>query len=245
MFDRNLPIISVATQEKIFNSRFLLIGCGLGSNIASLLARTGFQNFFLIDGDLVEDTNLNRQEFFQEEIGRNKAEVLATRIKKINPKIDVQISNKFLTENNELKKIAEWPDYIINTSDFSKGFFEFNILLSQKKKTIFCPFNVGTSSVVLVFDNSNLAIQHELNVSGLSDSQYFGLLLSKAKDYEVPESFLSIFALLQEGRIAYTPQLGLASNTTSAMIVYLTLESLSGKKINTFPLVNNINLNNV
>lgn len=245
MFGRNFPIISEETQARIKKVRVLFIGCGLGSNVAELFTRTGVENFYLIDGDDIEDTNLNRQEFFQKEIGRNKARVLSERIKKINPSASVRINENYINTKRDLEDIIDWPDFIVNTSDFTKGFFEYNVLGSEKNKTVICPFNVGFGSVVLLFNKSNISLQKEINIAGLSDSEYFSLLLTKARQYKVPEYFLPIFKKIQDGSISYTPQLGVASRLTSALIVSLVVRKLAGEDINVFPHVHTIDLKNV
>ena len=65
-------------------------GCGgLGSNAAMMLARTGFRRFLLVDFDAVEASNLNRQQYFPDDIGMPKAEALAAHLRRLCPAIDV------------------------------------------------------------------------------------------------------------------------------------------------------------
>ena len=64
-------------------------GCGgLGSNAAMMLARTGFRRFLLVDFDAVEASNLNRQQYFPDDIGMPKAEALAAHLRRLCPAID-------------------------------------------------------------------------------------------------------------------------------------------------------------
>jgi len=65
-------------QERLSNSRILCIGAGgIVSQIAPTLARKGVGELVLLDDDLVEASNLNRQRFYEKDIGRNKARALA------------------------------------------------------------------------------------------------------------------------------------------------------------------------
>jgi sulfur carrier protein ThiS adenylyltransferase len=65
-----------------------IIGCGgLGSNVASMLVRSGVGTLRLIDYDRVEEDNLNRQLFFREDIGRLKTEALADTLRRITPEV--------------------------------------------------------------------------------------------------------------------------------------------------------------
>ncbi|MGI8408694.1 MAG: ThiF family adenylyltransferase, partial [Pyrinomonadaceae bacterium] len=61
------PGIGKAGQEKLLNSRVLLVGCGaLGASHAEMLARAGVGNLRIIDRDFVEFTNLQRQTLYKE-----------------------------------------------------------------------------------------------------------------------------------------------------------------------------------
>lgn len=60
---------------------------GIGSNVAANLARSGFNHFTLVDFDLVEESNLNRQFYFADQIGRAKTEALAENLRRIAPNI--------------------------------------------------------------------------------------------------------------------------------------------------------------
>ncbi|MBF0387497.1 MAG: sulfur carrier protein ThiS adenylyltransferase ThiF [Candidatus Omnitrophica bacterium] len=62
---------------------------GLGSNICAILVRTGFKNLEVIDKDVVEASNLNRQDFTLTDIGRPKVECLKARLLNINPDLNI------------------------------------------------------------------------------------------------------------------------------------------------------------
>lgn len=75
---------------------------GLGSSIAVALARVGFGKLILADFDVVEPSNLNRQQYFIDQIGLPKTEALRSNLKKINPYVDVETQTvKVTTENVE------------------------------------------------------------------------------------------------------------------------------------------------
>ncbi|MFH0753301.1 MAG: sulfur carrier protein ThiS adenylyltransferase ThiF [Candidatus Omnitrophota bacterium] len=72
---------------------------GLGSNVAVILARTGFRHFEIIDKDTVEASNLNRQDFSLEDIGRIKVDALKERILSINPQAHLITHHAVWDEN--------------------------------------------------------------------------------------------------------------------------------------------------
>lgn len=62
---------------------------GLGSNVATSLARIGVGKLIIADFDLVEPSNLNRQQYFLDQIGRPKVEALKENLQRINPYVEV------------------------------------------------------------------------------------------------------------------------------------------------------------
>lgn len=64
---------------------------GLGSNCAMVLVRSGFRHLEILDQDVIEASNLNRQQYYVDEIGQPKVAVLRTRLLDINPDLDIQV----------------------------------------------------------------------------------------------------------------------------------------------------------
>ena len=84
---------------------------GLGSNVAMWLARLGVGHLLLYDFDKVELSNLNRQYYFLEDVGKYKAEALLTKLQQVNPYGDYQSKVARLTEANLEELLA--PAHII------------------------------------------------------------------------------------------------------------------------------------
>lgn len=73
---------------------------GLGSNCAVNLLRCGFSNLKIIDYDVVEKSNLNRQFYFYDQIGIPKVFALYENLKRINSSSNIEVFNKKIEENN-------------------------------------------------------------------------------------------------------------------------------------------------
>jgi len=73
---------------------------GLGSSVAIALARIGVGKLILVDFDVVEPSNLNRQQYFVDQIGKPKTEALLENLKRINPYVEYQIKTLRLTREN-------------------------------------------------------------------------------------------------------------------------------------------------
>lgn len=99
------------------SKRIGIIGCGgLGSNCAFMLARSGFRNFFLVDGDRVEPSNLNRQMFFPRHVGRPKAEALKELLLELSPGLKIQTGNAYYDPEAEPDLFREC-DYLLEAVD--------------------------------------------------------------------------------------------------------------------------------
>ncbi len=97
--------------------RIGIIGCGgLGSHCAFMLARSGFRNFRLRDGDAGEPSNLNRQMFFPRHLGRPKAEALKELLRELSPDLDIQAENSFYDPASQPAHFADC-DYLIEAVD--------------------------------------------------------------------------------------------------------------------------------
>lgn len=81
-----------------------IAGCGgLGSNIAISLARSGIGKLVIADFDIVEPTNLNRQQYFVKHLGMLKTDALKGLIADINPYVEVETVNRKINESNAIE----------------------------------------------------------------------------------------------------------------------------------------------
>lgn len=118
-FDRLGRLVGDPGMEKLFRSRVMIIGLGgVGSWAAESLARSGAGSLVLVDFDEICITNSNRQlHALQGLVGQKKAQVMAERIKKINPQCEVIPLVKFYNEENSAEVLAQKPDYIVDAID--------------------------------------------------------------------------------------------------------------------------------
>lgn len=93
-------IESVFPGNLMAKKKVICIGCGGSRPFLEMLARCGVGNFILIDGDIVEDTNIATQGTYISEIGKLKTEVIRDRIMDINPMAKVTCINEYL--DNEI-----------------------------------------------------------------------------------------------------------------------------------------------
>ena len=102
-------------QDRLSSGRVLIAGAGgLGSPCALYLAAAGVGCIGLADGDIVSLSNLQRQVIhYTTDIGREKVESAAEKMRKLNPEVEVRTYGTFLTEDNALEMVEEY-DFIVD-----------------------------------------------------------------------------------------------------------------------------------
>ncbi|MDX9694635.1 MAG: sulfur carrier protein ThiS adenylyltransferase ThiF [Bacteroidales bacterium] len=104
-------------KRKLKTKTVGIVGCGgLGSNCAVALARVGVGRLIIADFDKIEESNLNRQYFFWDQIGKIKSDTLKENIERINPELEVISHHVFIDESN-FKNLFNECDLIIEAFD--------------------------------------------------------------------------------------------------------------------------------
>lgn len=116
-YSRTGQLIGEEGLERLKESSVLIVGIGgVGSYAAEAVARAGVGSITLMDGDIVQPSNLNRQLVaLTSTLGRNKAEVMAERIRDIDPAADVTALARFYEEDDALDLTAF--DWVIDAID--------------------------------------------------------------------------------------------------------------------------------
>ena len=118
-FSRTQLLIGKEGINKLSASRVAVFGIGgVGGYVCEALVRSGVGAFDLIDDDKVCLTNLNRQIIAtRKTVGKYKAEVMAERMKEINPDVDIRIHKCFFLPENAEEFPFEEYDYIVDAVD--------------------------------------------------------------------------------------------------------------------------------
>ncbi len=113
-----LPDFDLHSQNKLYNSTICLIGVGgLGCAILPYLISCGVGKIIIVDGDVVEKTNLARQVLYNEnDVGRNKTDVVAEKMKMQNSDVSLEYFDEFISEIN-IENIISSVDLVIDGSD--------------------------------------------------------------------------------------------------------------------------------
>lgn len=117
---RTTALIGDEKLNKLINSHVLVVGLGgIGSFAAEFIARAGIGKMTIVDGDVVDPSNRNRQlPALSSTHGVSKADWMAERIKDINPEIELNIIKEFLSPEKAYEIVSLYDyDYIIDAID--------------------------------------------------------------------------------------------------------------------------------
>lgn len=149
LYARHTP----GVHDRIRKSSVGVMGLGgLGSMVAFALARIGVGHLLLVDFDLVDPSNLNRQNYFVDQVGLKKTEALRANLSRVNPYLRVETIDTVLTEQN-IPIIFEKVDVLAECFDSAemKATALRCVLTALKGK----PF-VGSSGVAGYGDNNQI-----------------------------------------------------------------------------------------
>ena len=118
-FSRTRLLLGEAALEKLAKCRVAVFGVGgVGGYVSEALVRSGVGAFDLVDDDQVALTNLNRQIIATHStLGRDKVEVMAERMRDINPAVDVRLRKCFFLPENADEFPFDEYDYVVDAVD--------------------------------------------------------------------------------------------------------------------------------
>ena len=140
-YARHLAIseFGIEGQKKLKAGRVLCIGAGgLGSPITMYLAAAGVGTLGLVDADVVEVSNLQRQLLFSEaDLGRSKLDAARERLQGINPHLEVRGYAERFTAANALKIAADYDVIIDGTDNFPTRYLSNDVAVWLKKPNVY------------------------------------------------------------------------------------------------------------
>jgi tRNA A37 threonylcarbamoyladenosine dehydratase len=154
-------LLGTAAVEKLNHSSVAVLGLGgVGSYVAEALCRSGVGNLLLLDGDVVESSNINRQlPALQNTIGHFKVEVMAERLRQINPECNIHLVGKFYKPGDfrrflgddgrfvlepELPGAVRYPDFLADAIDDTAA--KVDVLVTALKQNIPVISAMGTGN---------------------------------------------------------------------------------------------------
>ncbi|NLR91224.1 ThiF family adenylyltransferase [Flammeovirga agarivorans] len=233
-FSRNSFFIPEEIQKKLSQIDILLCGVGMGSVVAESLVRLGVCNLIIADGDIVELSNLNRQNFTSNDLNEQKVNSLEKRLLSINPKLKLKIVNKFLVKT-DLQALILTVDFVINTIDFDQpAFLECHTLCKKYKKYELFPINLGFGGCLILNTQSSPSWDDYYKSSDHNKIKMM-ILNDVVINNSFSEKMLIKFNEYKTSPPEHDPQLHSASLSCSILITTTIVSILLGENIKTFP----------
>ncbi|MTH99946.1 ThiF family adenylyltransferase [Roseibium sp. RKSG952] len=144
-----LPEVGDDGQKRLSRSRVLVIGAGgLAAPALPLLAGAGVGHLTVMDGDVVEQSNLHRQTLFTEkDCGRSKAEVAAQRCRELNREIEISDLNQSLTSENVANLVSK-HDLVLDCADSYAASYTLSDSCLELRKPLISASVLGLSGYV-------------------------------------------------------------------------------------------------
>jgi adenylyltransferase/sulfurtransferase len=148
-----LPTVDIAGQSKLLDTHVAVVGAGgLGSPVLQYLAASGVGELTIIDDDVVDETNLQRQVIHQmQSVGRAKVDSAATAIQLLNPEITIHPIQERLVEDNIDALLADADLVVIGTDNFASRYLV-NKYCRVQKRPMVSGAAIGTSGQLTSFN---------------------------------------------------------------------------------------------
>lgn len=237
-YSRNRIYLTPEEQEIIKDYPIILGGSGIGSIIAECALRLGFENITIIDGDQVEVSNLNRQNYTEEDVSTDKVSAIKKRLLSINKKANINVHNCFLTIDN-VEEYIDGHKIAINALDFTSDVpLVFDQICQKKNIPVLHPYNLGWGGLVTIIAPDGLALNSlEKPDEKFNEVKMVEYASSYLKFWRTPHDWIDelLEKYKNEKEILPPPQLPVASWTVAAMCAHLLFNIATDKKIKKFP----------
>lgn len=237
-YDRNRIYLTIEDQEIIKNYPIILGGSGLGSIIAECALRFGFENITIVDGDKVELSNLNRQNYTEDDIATTKVSAIKKRLLSINKNAIINVHDCFLTIENTEEYIGDHK-IAINALDFNSDVPLFFDEVCQKKNIpVLHPYNLGWAGLVTVISPDGLSLKTiEKSGQQFNELRVVEYISSYMKFWGEPQLWIDevLEKYMNEEEKLSPPQLAIGSWTVASMCTHLLFKIATNKEVKQFP----------
>jgi len=237
-YSRNRLYIDAKEQEIIKHYPIILGGAGIGSVIAECALRLGFENLTIVDGDTVELSNLNRQNYDETNVSSLKVEAIKSRLLSINSNANINILGTYLTEEN-IEQHVKGHKIAINALDFSSDVpLVFDRICQQNNIPILHPYNLGWGGIVTIITPDGLGLDSiEREKEKFNEVKMVEYVSSYMRFWGTPHDWIdeTLKEFKNEKELLPTPQLSIGCNLVASMCTHLLFKIATNKKIKKFP----------
>lgn len=227
---RNDGLLTRAEQELLRTTRFVIAGCGsTGGAAIAPLARSGARRFVLLDPGRYELNNLNRQDAFRPDLGRNKAEVQAERLRAIDPFCEVEVyADGVRTER--IAGILRGGDLVLDGVDVTtdaglEAKRALHAAACERSLPVVTAYDIATTQLLELFDYRHIRRPFDGRVDpGARGDAFLRALISPTA---LPPRIFDVLLARRRDPGRPFPQLAMTSTLLGALIVPYVLRVLA------------------
>jgi hypothetical protein len=231
---RNRGLIESELQQRLRTTRFVIAGCGsTGGACIGPLVRSGATRFVLADPGEYELANLNRQDATVADIGRNKADVQAERIRSIDPQADVVVVREGMTAANVGTLLAP-GDFVVDavdvtTDDGAAMKVALHRAAHALDLVVVTAYDIGSTQFVETFDyRRGISVLRGKVPARLTSAR---LLRALVPPWVVPREIMPVLLARRADATMPFPQLAMTAAQFGALIVPIVLRVLAGDPV--------------
>ena len=237
-YSRNRIYLSKDEQSTLKDYPIILGGSGIGSVIAECALRLGFEQITIIDGDQVEESNLNRQNYTHNDISVDKTEAIKNRLLAINPNAQIKVHNCFLTSEN-VGDYIKGHKIAINALDFSTDVpLVFDKVCQENNIPVLHPYNLGWGGLVAVIITGGMSLEGIRKPNkDFNEVDMVEYVTNYLKFWKIPHQWIDdvLEKYKNETEPLPPPQLSIASWTVASMCTHIMFNIATKKDIKVFP----------
>lgn len=134
--ERTTLLVKPEGIKKLKTAKVMIVGLGgVGSFAAEFIARSGVGKMTIVDGDVFDITNINRQlPAVHSTVGKSKAETLALRLLDINPELELTVIDEFLSPQRAYEMVSPEFDYVMDCIDSITP--KLNLIIASRRKKV-------------------------------------------------------------------------------------------------------------
>ncbi|TMM32383.1 tRNA threonylcarbamoyladenosine dehydratase [Polaribacter aestuariivivens] len=186
--ERTELLVQKEGLEKLKKANILIVGLGgVGSYAAEFIARAGVGKMTIVDGDVFDETNKNRQlPALDSTIGKLKTEVLASRIKEINSEIELTMLTEFLSPERAYEIVTNKFDYVLDCIDSITP--KINLIVAARRKKVKIISSMGAGGKL---DATKIKVK---DISKTKNCTMARVLRKRLKDRKVDKGVKAVYS---------------------------------------------------
>jgi hypothetical protein len=235
---RNGGVVDAEAQERLRTATILVAGCGsIGGAAVEPLARLGVRHLLLADPGEYELNNLNRQNATVDDVGRNKAEVAAERVRSINPHAQVRAFTEGVTEA-VVDELTRDCDLVVDGVDVTtmsglRAKYLLHERAAARRLPLFTGWDMAGAQYVRCYDYRRIRepVDGQIRAADLDRLGMWKLLKRLVPARFVPVEMLTMSrANLGDPDFTF-PQLVYAADLFGALAAHLVAQLLTGQPV--------------